>query len=219
MPNEEDLEELVLKESIVSATGINSDSLQVGIRGDPSLRETTFERKRYRSVVDEVLDKLTVNLEDLLVNRTTYRLFLGFNNGEIRTNSIFDPLRQETHSAEKMADHDYIKRQFPLITYEEKIELMQDIYSNLYNNPAYGRLPGYWRNIMDKRNAAWQPMNKEKIPLLMSTLHRLRDLQEYYLRNLSVCIVQDLIRVQFNCDGTQIIRTANYERFLEENLP
>ena len=41
---EMDMEELVLRESIVSAAGINASSLQIGIRGDPSMRETTVER-------------------------------------------------------------------------------------------------------------------------------------------------------------------------------
>ncbi len=40
--SEQDFEELILKESIVSASGMNSSSLLIGIRGDPSLRETTY---------------------------------------------------------------------------------------------------------------------------------------------------------------------------------
>ena len=47
----------------------------------------------------------------------------------------------------------------------------------------------------------------------------MRDLPDFYLRNITICIVQDLIRMQFNCDGTQIISAENYQKFLEENMP
>lgn len=214
-----ELEELVLKESIVSASGLNSDNLQIGIRGDPSLRETTIARRKYNSSVDDYFDQLMPNFEELLLNRSTYRLFVGFNNGEIRTHSLFDPLRQEIHSADKVADHNYIERQFPEIQYEEKIELIRDIYSSLTGGRFYKKLPGYWQSIMNRRNQAWEPMEKEEIVNVISTLKVLRDLDEYYLRNVTICMVQSIVRVQFNCDGTQIISAENYKKFLEDNLP
>lgn len=214
-----ELEELVLKESIVSASGLNSDNLQIGIRGDPSLRETTIARRKYNSSVDDYFDQLMPNFEELLLNRSTYRLFVGFNNGEIRTHSLFDPLRQEIHSADKVADHNYIERQFPEIKYEDKIELIRDIYSSLTGGRFYKKLPGYWQSIMNRRNQAWEPMEKEEIVNVISTLKVLRDLDEYYLRNVTICMVQSIVRVQFNCDGTQIISAENYKKFLEDNLP
>lgn len=105
---ENELEELVLRESIVSATGLNENSVQIGIKGDPSLRETSLDRKRYESPVDKVIEPLMDNLEELMLNRSCYRIFIGFNSGEIRTNSIFDPLRQEIHSSERLADQSYL---------------------------------------------------------------------------------------------------------------
>ena len=47
---------------IISASGIASGNLLVGIRGDPSLRETTNERKRHHSSVDEHIDAVIPNL-------------------------------------------------------------------------------------------------------------------------------------------------------------
>ena len=47
----------------------------------------------------------------------------------------------------------------------------------------------------------------------------LRDIQEYYLRNITACMVQGIVRMQFNCDSTQIINARNLQKFLEENLP
>ena len=213
-----EIEELVLKESILSASGLNSDSLQIGIKGDPSLRETTFDRKKYHSTVDSVFDELELILKELLLNRSTYRIYIGFNNGEIRTHSIFDPLRQEVHQAEKMADWDYVRRQFPEVGYEDKIAFVQDIYTGLSEHPIYEKLPSYWQNIMHRRNKKWQPMEKSEITNVLSTLRVLRDMPEYYLRNVTVCTVQSVVHMQFNCDGTQLISAENYQRFLEENL-
>ena len=209
---------MVLKESIVSASGLNSSSLLIGIRGDPSLRETTFDRKRYKSEVDENIDILMPNLQELMLNRSTYKLFVGFNNGEIRTTSVFDPLREEIHSVGKMIDHRYIERQFPEVPYADKIQLMRDMYSSLRANPIYLRLPTYWKNIMAKRSAAWEPMEQEEIINVISTLKALREMPSYFIRNITISIVQSIVRMQFNCDGTQIISAENYQKFLEENL-
>lgn len=214
-----ELEERVLRESIVSATGLNKDSLQIGIQGDPSLRETTLQRKRYESPVDKLMGPLFRNIEDLLLNRGIYRIFIGFNSGEIHTNSIFDPLRQEIHAAEKLADPAYVDRQFPKITYEDKIQAMREIYESIKSSSLFDKIPGYWRNIFIKRHASWEPMAPVHISTIMSSLIAMRELPDFYLRNISICIIQDLIRMQFNCDGTQIISAENYQKFLEQNMP
>lgn len=216
--SEREIEELVLKESIVSATGLRPDSLQVGIKGDPSLRETAYLRPKYRNVMDEIFAQIEPHLADLLLTRGTYRIYIGFNSAEIRTASIFDPLREETHAAEMFMDEAYVERHFPSLPFEEKVQAMRDIYEGLMGSRMYARLPGYWRNIFAKRHASWNPMAKEQIPAILSTLKVLRDMPDYYLRSANLCIVQDLIRMQFNCDGTQLVRADNYTAFLAENF-
>ncbi|MEJ2360067.1 MAG: hypothetical protein P8Z75_01370 [Gammaproteobacteria bacterium] len=216
---EMELEEQVLRESIVSAAGINASSLQIGIRGDPSMRETTLERKRYMSSVDTHLDTLIPRLEDLMLNRSPFQLFVGFNNGEIRTHSVFDPMRQEIHDVEKMIESGYIERQFPAVSYTDKICLIRETYSGLRDHPVYQQLPAYWKNFMARRSKAWEPMEPAEIKTVISTLKALRDMPMYYLRNITINIVQSIVRIQFNCDGTQIVSAENYTRFLEENLP
>ena len=216
---ENELEELVLRESIVSATGLNENSLQIGIKGDPSLRETSLERKRYESPVDKVIEPLMANLEELMLNRSCYRIFIGFNSGEVRTNSIFDPLRVEIHASEKMADKSYIDRHFPEISYDDKIQAMRDIYDSIKASKLFDKIPGYWKSIFTKRHQSWDPMTREEIHTIMSTIKPMRDLPDFYLRNITVCIVQDLVRMQFNCDGTQIISAENYQKFIHENMP
>ncbi len=217
--SENELEELVLRESIVSATGLTDSNVQIGIKGDPSLRETTLERKRYESPVDKVMPELINSLQDILLNRSTYRVFIGFNSGEIRTHSIFDPLRQEIHAAEKLADKAYIERHFPQIDYVDKIQGMRDVYSCVRNSKMFEKVPGYWLNIFNKRHASWEPMTEDEIKTILSSLEIMRELPDFYLRNISICIVQDMVRMQFNCDGTQIISAENYQKFIEDNMP
>ncbi|MDH5469357.1 MAG: hypothetical protein OEY45_07590 [Gammaproteobacteria bacterium] len=213
------IEEQILKESIVSAAGLNADSLQIGLKGDPSMRETVLQRKRYRSALDEVIDTVAANLEDMMLNRGIYCVYAGFNSGEIRTLSIFDPLRSEIHAGEKLADRHYIERQFPTITLEDKVSMMKELYEALRATSFYKDLPGYWQSILKRRSETWQPLSREDISAVFASLKVLRELQQYYLRNITVCMVQGFVRMQFNCDGTQIINARNLERFISENLP
>lgn len=215
---EDHLEELILQESIVSAAGLNTEQVLIGIKGDPSLRESAPLRKRYDSKVDSLFDQLEPNLEDIMLNRGIYRIFIGFNSGEIRTNSIFDPLRQEIHDAEKIADNEYINRHFPLIDYSDKVALMRELYATLRASEHYKKIPGYWQNILNRRSQHWLPLEPENIPKILTTVRKLRDIEEYYLRNITMCIVQGIVRMQFNCDGTQIIDAHNFKHFLEENI-
>jgi len=215
---EENVEELILKESIVSAAGLDKDQVVVGIKGDPSLRESAPLRKRYNSKVDDLFNQLEPHLEDLILNRGIYRIFIGFNSGEIRTNSIFDPLRQEIHDAEKLANAEYINRHFPSIEYREKIELMRLLYTTLRQSQQYRNMPTYWQNILNRRSDKWKPLEQDNIPDILSTVNRLRNIEEYYLRSITICIVQGIVRMQFNCDGTQIIDAHHFRQFLEENV-
>ena len=214
-----DLDELVLKESIVSATGLAEGRVAVGIKGDPSLRETAIYRQKYPTVLDERFDEIRPNLEEMLLNRGTYRLYVGFNSAEVRTTSIFDPLREETHAAEKLVERAYIDRHFPAVPFEEKVAAMRGLYDYLFASPLFTRVPEHWQRIFQRRHAQWQPMEKEEVVGILSTLKVLRDMPDYYLRSASVCLVQDLVRMNFNCDGTQLTSAENYKRFLEENLP
>ena len=214
-----EMEELVLRECIVSATGLNQNSVQIGIKGDPSLRETSLQRKRYESPVDKVIDQLTSSLCELMLERSIYRVYIGFNSGEVNTYSIFDPLRYEIHDGEKIIDPAYIDRHFPRISYADKIQAMREIYDVILKSNWMERLPGYWRNIFARRHNSWQPMTEDEIRNVMTNVKVLRELPDYYLRNITVCLVQDMIRMQFNCDGTQIISAENYRKFLEENIP
>lgn len=213
-----ELEELVLKESIVSATGLSAESLQIGIKGDPSLRETAIYRAKYRSTLDEVYPQIEEHIKELLLLRSTYRIYIGFNSSEIRTHSIFDPLREETHAAERFADVGYVQRHFPVLPYERKVQGMRELYGFLIQSQLFSTLPDYWMRIFTQRHQQWRPMSEEAIGRVLSSLKVLRDMPDYYLRSVSLCMVQGIVRMQFNCDGTQLVTAENYQRFLEENL-
>jgi len=213
------IEDQIIKESIVSVAGLRPDQVIIGIKGDPSLRESTHLRQRYTSKVDEHFAELEPQLEELMLNRGIYRLFVGFNSGEVRTNSIFDPLRQEIHDADRLCDAEYMERQFPKIDYDQKIDLMRQLYATLRGSVQYAQMPTYWQHILNRRSDKWKPLEQESIPDILSTVRRLRDVQEYYLRNITICIVQGIVRMQFNCDGTQIIDAHNFKEFLQDNLP
>jgi len=214
-----DLEKQMLMESVVSAVGLSSDQIQIGLKGDPSLRETAMDRCRYESDIDHVFTQLEPILEDLLINRGIYRLFIGFNNSEIRTNSIFDPLREEIHEASTLTSLDYVNRHFPPISYDDKVEVMREIYRNLMVSSLFQKMPAVWQNITTKRHSNWEPITIEQIKNIISTLKVLRNMPEYYLRNFSISIVQSVVRMQFNCDGTQIVTAKNFNEFIEMNLP
>ena len=128
-------------------------------------------------------------------------------------------MRQEIHDAEKMVDHAYIERQFPEISYGRKIGLIRDIYTYLHAHDIFESMPSYWRNILINRSERWEPMEREEVTTVVTTLKALREMPDYFLRNVTINIVQSIVRIQFNCDGTQIVSAENYTKFLEENLP
>jgi hypothetical protein len=62
-------------------------------------------------------------------------------------------------------------------------------------------------------------MSEQDVERVLQTLKLLRNLPEYYLRNFSISTVQSVVRMQFNCDGTQIVHAKDFDTFIRENLP
>jgi hypothetical protein len=214
-----DLEQLVLQENFVSAVCLGSAQLQIGIKGDPSLRETAVDRGRYESEIDSLMTEIEPAFEDLLLKRGIYRLFIGFNNSEVRTCSIFDPLREEIHDASSLVSQNYINRHFPEIPYQEKTRVMRKLYKALIKSELYKYLPEHLQSIATKRHKKWKPMTEQEVCRVLQSLNRLRNLPEYYLRNFSISTVQSVVRLQFNCDGTQILHSDDFDKFIQHNLP
>lgn len=211
-------EELVLTESLIDSTGIDSTRLHVSIKGDPSMRESAFSRERYESVVDRHLEQLQPVLEELLIERSIYRLFLNFGSGELRTCSIFDPFIEEIHTADKLVLKSYVDRHFPVIAYEEKSSMVKSIYDFIRGDTHFNSLPRHWKKIYAETKGDWKPVRKEEISAVIARLGTLRAMPNFYIRNFSISMIKDAIRMQFNCDGTHIVNAQDYQRFLEENL-
>lgn len=211
-------EELVLKEKLIDATGLDARHLHIGIKGDPSLRESALFRERYDSPVDQALPQLVAVFEDLLLKRCAYRIHIGFNSGEIRISSILDPFNEEFHPAKRLLDETYVERHFPKIDYARKAEVIRRVFGALRADEFFGELPDHLRNIFGRHYDAWQPMPMAEVARTVAKFPVLRSIPNYYVRNATISIIKDAIHMQFNCDGAHIVSAADYERFLQENL-
>lgn len=212
-------EELLLKEQLVSVTGLGQHNLHVSLKGDPSLRETAFTRERYQSVVDKVLPKLIPALRQLLFDTSVFRIFVGLNNGEIRIHSAINPFVEEVHTADKIVSDTYMKRHFPPMGYEAKCKLMYDTTDFIESAPEFKVMPDNWRNVLDEIQDDWRPIARQQLEIVLQRLADMRKIQNFYLRNFSLSVAQDAIRMQFNCDGTHIVSTSDYLQFIENNIP
>ncbi len=211
-------EELILRESLVDMTGVKGNNLHISIKGDPSLRETTYTRERYESIVDSILPQLEPRLKDLLLNRCIFRVYVGFNNGEVRTSSLFDPFNEEIHQANKLVDGAYLERHFARISYEEKASMLRRLYKAVADDPVFTALPDHFRRIFIRYYENWRPITPEEIVCTISRLTTLRGIPNYYLRNFTISMARDVIRMQFNCDGTHIVSAKDYLHFIDEVL-
>ncbi len=210
--------ELALKEKLIHVTGFNSKSLHIGIKGDPSLRESALTRERYESEVDKVLPELVIALEDMLLNRCVHQVFISFNSGEIRVSTVLDPFSEEFHPARMLLDEAYVERHFPPIDYESKAALIRNLYQAFNRHPFFAELPEHLQNVFGGYYETWQPVPLEEVARTLSQLPVLRSIPNYYVRNATISTIRDAIHMQFNCDGSHIVSSEGYVRFLEENL-
>lgn len=210
--------ELKSEETLIEADGNSKNGVYIGIKGDPSLRESAFTRDRYESVVDQYLPLLRPQLYDLLLNRCAYEVAIHFNSGELHIRTVFDPFNIEVHPASKLVNKGYIERHFQPMGYEEKTELVRRIYEFMANDPSFNRLPDPINKGLRKSYSNWQPVSPVEITRVLSKLPLLRKIQNFYIRNFTISTIRDAMRMQFNCDGTHIVSAENYMTFIQENL-
>jgi len=212
-------EELTAEETLIENIGASRKELHIGIKGDPSLRESAFTRERYESVVDQYLPLLRSRLHDLLLNRSAYEAAIHFNSGELHIRTVFDPFNIEVHPASKLVNKGYIERHFPVVDYAEKARMVGRIYEFLGKDPAFDRLPDTLSKGLRTGFSNWRPVNPAEITRVLSKLPLLRKIQNFYLRNFTISTVRDAIRMQFNCDGTHILNADGCMAFIQQNLP
>jgi len=211
-------EELALKENLLATTGIKGNNLQISIKGDPTMRESAFDRDRRDSPMDKVLPQLIPSMKTLLLERCVSEVFLQFNSGEIRLTSIFDPFNYEIHPANKLIDSHYLDRHFPAMAFPEKVGLIRSMYGTLGAELDKFKLPERYKDSYRNHYKSWEPLPPEEIVHVIDRLQVLRSIPNFYLRNMGVSITRDAIRMQFNCDGTHIVTTRDYDRFIADNL-
>jgi hypothetical protein len=211
-------EALALKENVLASTGLNKKNVKVAIAGDPSMRETAFDRERYESRVDKVLPELVEKLHTLLLERCVSEMYIQFNSSEIGLTSIFDPFNYEIHPVEKLIDDAYLDRHFPAIGYIKKANIIKLMYGAIDNELNNIEVPQHLKSAYHNYYQDWQPIAQEEIVKVLATLAVLRKIPNFYLRNFGISITRDTIRMQFNCDGTHIVSAQEYQNFLDENI-
>ncbi|MHB1300453.1 MAG: cyclic nucleotide-binding domain-containing protein [Burkholderiales bacterium] len=212
-------EELSFREHLTRGKlSIDNESFMLGIKGDPSLRFSALSRERYDSVVDRIISDLLPRLYDLLTNRSVYEIVIHCNSGEMLIRNVFDPLNGEIHPASKLLNIAYIDRHFPALSYDEKSRLVKQFYEFIGDNSNFARLPPQLRESMQTIITNWEPVSQLEIAEILTKLPLLRKIPDFYLRNITLSIVSNTIRLQFNCDGTQIVNARGLQDFIEQNL-
>ena len=209
----------VLKEAIVGAFGLSADKPFVGIKGDPSLRETAPIRSKFASRIDEKVGPALERVEWLLSETGCFSIYIGFNSSEVRTESIFNPFNYEIHDVDALLGDDYISRHFVRVPFEEKMNTIAWVSSMIQTGPLRNYLPKHWQQLMDEQRNSWQPVKKELIHDIIEGFHQLRAIDGYYLRNAAISLSEGIVRASFNCDGTYIVRADYFPEFVKQNLP
>ncbi|MBF0371037.1 MAG: hypothetical protein HQL52_16430 [Magnetococcales bacterium] len=208
----------LLFESIVNKVGLSGNVDQIQFRGDVSIRETAPTRSRYANFFDDHLDLLVKKFQRLLLETGVYHLGIGCHNGEIVTRRVYDPFTYEVHSIERFVENNYIERQFPGISYPKKVEVIRKVNQFLEQSDLRLNLSEEWLEVLTESNASWQPMGVSEIKNTLSHLKSLRTVEDYYLRKMTICLIQNIVEMQFNCDGTVIVRASFIDQFMAQNF-
>ncbi|MFN3076928.1 MAG: cyclic nucleotide-binding domain-containing protein [Alphaproteobacteria bacterium] len=211
-------EELTLREALMAGCGLDGKAQNISIKGDPSLRESAFTRERYESVVDAVLEELCPRIEEMLIDRCVFDVVIHFNSGEVRVASIFNPFNPETHPANKLTESGYLDRHFPRIGYERKSAMIRRLFGTILGDECFTQAPEHVRHLYEGLYQRWEPTSPAELSTAISQIPALRRIPNFYLRNFAIGMTRDTIRMQFNCDGTHIVATRDYLRFVADNV-
>jgi len=190
------------------------------LRGDKGMRDTVYSRERVISFVDENMDALFQVFSHLLLETGVHRLGIGFNNAQVNTFSIFDPLNMEIHEAHNLLDTIYVEENFPMIHLNEKDEFIKRLYQQILpDDDIFLKLPEYWREIFCQRNQKMRELtNVQQLNYVLEMLPKLRNLEGYYLRIANISLFNSSVSLSFNCDGTQILAHNAFKDFVEKNI-
>ena len=195
------------------------DNLMRSVKGDKSLRDSVYNRERSFNNVDENIEALMGVVKYLLKSTGIFRIVIGFNNGEVKTSSVFDPFNVEIHLVEDLISEDYVFHHFGRIEIDEKSELIKRFYKMLENDKAFNFLSEEWKNAFHSRNQFMKLLtNEEELDFIVENLPKLRSLDGYYLRSAVINLFNSTIAMSFNCDGTQIMSHKKFKEFINEYI-
>lgn len=202
--------EKYITDSLVSILGLPENKLMVGIKGDTSLRETACTRTKTQTFLDDNFDQLKKVSTHVLSDTGVFNLALDFSNSEIRTTSVFDPFATEVHTAQQFLDDDFVEKNYPPISYLEKMEFIRQFFKSDVYKPMKKRLPTYWREVVNHRAEVCKPMSLISMKGIISSLKSLREIENYYLKFIALNVAQNVIHLRFNCDGTVIVAESEF---------
>lgn len=196
-----------------------NNNLMHSIKGDKSLRESVYNRKRAFNIVDDHLDELVDVWLFLLLKTGTYRLVIGLNNAEVRVASVFDPFNTEVHLADDLLKPDYVDFHFNKISLDKKDKLIKRTYLMLEKDKTFALLSKDWQqSLLDRNQKMRQLTHENDLRFILKNIPKLRHLEGYYLRSITINLFNSTVSMSFNCDGTQIMSHKKFKEFITEYL-
>jgi hypothetical protein len=196
-----------------------NNNLMHAIKGDKSLRESVYSRERTLNQVDENINALAEVWLYLLLETGSYRLVIGLNNAEVRIASVFDPFNTEVHLAQDLLKPDYVDFHFNKISLQKKDALIKRIYQFLEHDITFDLLSSGWQTSLLARNKNMQQLTDVKdLHFILKNIPKLRNLEGYYLRSITINLFNSTVSMSFNCDGTQIMSHKKFKNFIQEYL-
>ncbi len=194
-----------------------NNNLMHSIKGDKSLRESVYNRDRAFNIVDKHLPELSKVWLYLLLETGAYRLVIGLNNAEVRIASVFDPFNTEVHLANDLLRVEYVDFHFNKISLNEKDKLIKRIYKTLEEDKTFALLsPDWQRSLLDRNSKMQQLTDTDDLRFILQNIPKLRGLEGYYLRSITINLFNSTVSMAFNCDGTQIMSHRRFRAFIEE---
>ncbi len=196
-----------------------NNNLMHSIKGDKSLRESVYNRERAFNIVDDHLDELVDVWLFLLLKTGAYRLVIGLNNAEVRVASVFDPFNTEVHLVDDLLKPDYVDFHFNKISLDKKDKLIKRIYLMLEKDKTFALLSKDWQqSLLDRNQKMQQLTHEDDLHFILQNIPKLRHLEGYYLRSITINLFNSTVSMSFNCDGTQIMSHKKFKEFITEYL-
>jgi hypothetical protein len=89
----------------------------------------------------------------------------------------------------------------------------------LENDEVFSMLSLQWQQSLHERNQSMQKLtNINDLRFILKNISKLRHLEGYYLRSVTINLFNSTVSMSFNCDGTQIMSHKKFKEFIEEYI-